>query len=127
MMAPKGSVNCRGISLFWKDEEGDILCLENQKVVDTNVIKFEFVTGKLHHGDKERSFVIGCYTLQWDTTGTTQHIVKHTIQMMPKGAMRLTIGNLNTNLEVPRDVEEEQLALVVDTWGLRCITKSFMI
>ena len=82
-----------------------------------NVIRFEFVMGKPHHGDEERYFVVGCYIPPSDKDGTTRRLIEQTMLLKPKRATPIIMGDLNARLEVPWDCQEELLSDLVGTWG----------
>ena len=46
---------------------------------------------------------MGYYIPMSNKGGTTQQVVKHTLEMGLKGLAPLVIGNLNTNLDFPWD------------------------
>ena len=43
----------------------------------------------------------------------------------PEGAKPLLIGDLNSDLDLPRDRQEEILSSDLEEWNLRCVTRGF--
>jgi hypothetical protein len=128
-----GSINCGGISLLYKEgiETRDLYRVENDAVIGTNVIAFELITGTTARGDArgkvERYYVVGCYIPPSDTDGTTRRTIERALEMRPKGSVPLVIGDLNANLEFPRDRQEEILSTAMGRLGLSCITNHYTV
>ena len=113
-----GSKNCGGVALMVR--ETDDFLVENAKVVGSNVISFEMVTGK-----HKRWFVVGCYKPPSKKDGTTQRMVAAALERRPAEACPVVIGDLNSDLDFPRDRQEEVMAATMTEHGLRCATKHF--
>ena len=110
--------NCGGVSLFYK--AGSKYNLENGRAVGPNCITFELETGET------RYYVIGAYLPPSDLTGSFR-AVEHALGQIPKGCILMLLGDLNVDLDVPRNEREAEIAAKLDSFGLACATKHFRV
>ena len=96
--------------------------VENEKVVGNNVISFELALNK-----EERFFAVGCYFPPSDKKGEARKLAEKALRERPKGTMPLVLGDLNVNLDVPRNEEEESLSQEMGEHGLECATRHFQV
>ena len=61
-------------------------------------------------GKDERWHVIGCYFPPSDKGGEARRLAMAALDAAPEGAKPLSIGDLNSDLDFPRDRQEEILA-----------------
>ena len=113
LTASVGTANCGGVSLLVRENDDWAFTIENEKVVGPNVVSCEMVTGP-----HKRWFVVGCYLPPSDKEGVTQRIVIATLESRPKGACPIVIGDLNSDLDFPRDRQEEILSPAMDKMSL---------
>ena len=100
-----------GVALFWKESKG--YKVKEARIWAPNVLTFELVMVK------DRYYVMGTYISPSDLT-TLEH-VENARRQCPKGCKPLLIGDLNVNLESPRDERYETIAEQVDTMDLVCM------
>ena len=93
-----GSEHCKGVALMVRENDAWDFTVENKKVVGNNVISFDMVTGR-----HKRWFVVGCCIPPSDKDGTTQRMVAAAPEHRPLGTYPVVIGDLNSNLDFPRD------------------------
>ena len=84
-----------------------------------NVITFELFTGD------ERYFVVGGYTPPSKTTGKTLQTIDRAMKGQPKGSIPIIMGDLNVNLDHPRNEKEMEVAETMDAHGMSCATHDF--
>ena len=90
--------------------------VKNAKVVSPNIISFQLLTRK-----DERWHVVGYYFPPFDNEGAASRLpTMEVLEAAPKGSKPLLIGNLNANLDFPRDIHEEILTANLGEQGLRC-------
>ena len=108
-----------GVALLVR--ENDNFSVENEKVRGPNVISFELITGK-----DERWYAVGCYLPPTDVEGRARRTVEAALAAQPRGTRLLLMGDLNADLDCPRDRQEEILASDLAGRGLRCMTGHFV-
>ena len=113
LTASAGTAKCGGIALLVM--ENDAFTIENEKVVCPNVISFEMVTGR-----HKRWFVVGCYLPPSDKEGETQRMVIAALEDRPVGTCPIVVGDLNSDLDFPRDRQEEILSSAMTAQSLTC-------
>ena len=74
----------------------------------------------------ERYFVVGAYIPPSKTDASTIKCVTDAFTNRPKGCLPLLIGDLNVDLECPRDMKEAEIAASVEDLGLGCYTRHFV-
>jgi hypothetical protein len=119
--AASGIANCGGVALLVRENDEFSFTVKNEKVVGPNVISCGMVTGR----GKKIWFIVGCYLPPSDKEGVTQRMVVGAIKCRPRGTCPIVIGDLNSNLDFPRDRQEEILAANMDAHGLGCAMKFF--
>ena len=107
-----------GVSLYYK--VGEAFRLENAMVRGPNCITFELQTGC------GRYYVVGAYLPPLDMAASFR-VVKHALDQIPKGCILMVLGDLNSNLDVPRNEQEAEIAATMDSLGLACATKHFRV
>ena len=109
------AVACGGVSLLWRNGETDLFCVENDRVQGPNIIIFELVVGEGTDGlgKGEQYFIVGCYIPPSDTDGRTLLCIEHAMEGALRRVMPLLIGNLNADLDSPRDRDEVRLLAAV--------------
>ena len=118
-VSPSSGKNCGGVGLVYRKSKR--FSVENAKVVGPNVISFEMVLHKL-----EQWFVVGCYFPPSDKGGEAQRLALSALKNAPSGTHLLLIGDLNADLEYPRDIQEEVLSSELEERGMRCATWNFL-
>ena len=101
--------------------------MESNKVIGTNVIAFELITGTTARGRVKRYYVVGCCIPPLDKDDTTRRTIEHALKMMLKGSVPLVIGDMNVNLNFPRDRQEAILLSAMDKHGLSCLSNNFRV
>ena len=117
-VTPASGKNCGGVGLVYRETKR--FSVENAKVVGPNVISFLLITHK-----KERWHVVGGYFPPSDKEGAARRLAMEALDAAPKDAKPLFIGDLNSDLDFPRDRQEEILATDLGGRGLRCATRGF--
>ncbi|KAL7524110.1 hypothetical protein ACHAXR_000447, partial [Thalassiosira sp. AJA248-18] len=105
-----------GVALCWRDS--DAYEVEETKIWSPNVIAFRLIT------EAANFYVVGCYIPPSDPE-TLEHVEK-AWENCPKGFRPLLIGDMNINLESPRDERDETIAEQCDFWDLSCMSAHFM-
>ena len=122
LTAPTQRTNCGGVSLFHR--ESKLYSLENAKVRGPNIITFELQVSKV------RYYVIGCYFPPSESgadRATTFAAVERLMQQTPKDSILMVLGDLNANLDEPRNEQEAQVAAAMDSKGLACAMRHFRV
>jgi len=101
--------------LVWKDDEA--YKVKETKVWGPNVLTFQLVTGRHQY------YVVGCYIPPSDLA--TLDDIQKAWNHCPSGARPLLLGDLNINLESPRDERDEKIAEQCDYMDLTDITSHF--
>ena len=122
LTAAAGTANCGGVALLVRESDGHSFSIENAKVIGPNVISCEMVTGR-----HKRWFIVGCYLPPSDREGVTQRMVLEAVKDRPKGTCPIVIGDLNANLDFPRDRQEEILSSAMAGMNLTCASKGYRI
>ena len=91
--------------------------VEETKTWGPNVITTHLVTGR------NQFFVVGGYIPPSDLTTLAQ--IQKAWDQCPKGCIPLFLGDLNINLESPRDERDEQIAEECDFWELEDTSRNF--
>ena len=95
--------------------------VENAKVVGPNVLYFQIsLTGK-----NKRWHVVRCYFPPSDKGGEARRLAMAALDAALEGSKPLLIDDLNSDLDFPRDRQEEILAADLEDRGLRCVTRGF--
>ena len=115
LTAAAGTANCGGIALLVKEKDGGSFSFENAKVIGTNVISCELVTGQY-----KSWLIVGCYLPTSDTEGVTHRMVINALENRPAGMCPVVIGDLNPDLVFPRDRQEEILSSAMSGMDLMC-------
>ena len=114
--------NCGGVSLFHRDSE--LYSLENARVRGPNIITFELQVGAT------RYYAIGCYLPPSESgadSASTYAAVEQLMQQAPKESILMVLGDLNVNLDEPRNEQEAQVAAAMDSKGLACAMRHFRV
>ena len=104
-----------GIALCWK--EHDAYEIEETKFHGSHVVTFRLITGEL------RYYVVGCYIPPSSTAELAD--IRRAYKRCPKGFKPILMGDLNINLESPRDERDMEIAEQVDWMDLGCLTDHF--
>ena len=107
-----------GVALCYRDDHPDFV-LEEQRFFGPNVVAFRLKTGR------DKLYCVGAYIPPSDDTEATLDDVRAAHAARPKGFEFILLGDLNINLDAPRDTREEIIAEQCDAWGLTCMTRSF--
>ena len=102
-----------GVALGWRDDvRFDIEGVERHS---PNVIAFQVVTGG------GRYYMVGTYVPPScpDTIG----VVHSAMAVCPKNCKPVLLGDLNANLESPRDKREEEIVEECSFWGLSSLAR----
>ena len=94
--------------------------VENVQVIGPNIVYCEMVTGR-----HKRWYIVGCYLPPSDKEGVTQRMVIDALKNRPKGTCPIVIGNLNSDLAFPRDIQEEILSSVMTVMTLTCASNGY--
>ena len=105
-----------GVALVWKD--GKDYEVEEHRIYGPNVLAFQLVMGT------DRYYCVGCYIPPSDLTAL-EH-VKKAWSNCPTGARPLGVGDLNINLESPRDERDARIAKQIDHMDLTDMTQHFL-
>ena len=105
-----------GIALAWKDD-GDAFEVEATRIWHPHVLSFQLVTGR------DRFFVVGCYMPPGDLEAF--EAVKMAWLACPRGCKPLLIGDLNIDLDSPRDDREDTIAEECDAMDLTEMSQHF--
>ena len=92
--------------------------VEETRIESANVLSFRVVSGEL------KFYVVGCYIPPSDLTTLDQ--VRAAWARCPKGFRPLLLGDLNLNLESPRDERDAEIAAQVDHMDLADMTQHFL-
>merc|ERR1712086_1003921 len=71
-------------------------------------------------GRYKRWFIVGCHLPPSDTEGVTQQMVINMLKNRLKGTCPVVIGDLNSDLDFPRDRQEEILSSAMTAQSLTC-------
>ena len=74
-----------------------------------------------------RYYVMGCYMPPSDKEGKNLDNVMDALDKMPKGCIPMLLGNLNADLDVPRNKQEAKVAAAMDHHGMACASKHFTV
>ena len=91
---------------MWRNHGG--FEVEETKIVHANVLTFQLVVGAV------RFYVVGCYIPP-----------SNALAQRPKGCKPLLIGDLNIDLEYPRDERDDEVAEECDANNLVCMSRHF--
>ena len=91
--------------------------MEETKIWGPNVVTFELVMGK------DRYYVVGGYIPPSDLT-SLEHVMNAWDQC-PKGCLYMLVGDLDINLDAPRDERDETIVEQADHMDLVCMTRQF--
>ena len=111
------SARLGGVALLW--EESELYELEETKARGPNVITFELMMGT------DRYYVVGRYIPPYDVTGTMITTIEQAMAEMPKECIPLIVGDLNIDLDNPRDDRDEVAAEAMDALDVSCLTPHF--
>ena len=100
-----------GVALCYRDDHPDFV-LEEQRFFGPNVVAFRLTTGR------DKLYCVGAYIPPSDDTEATLDDVRAAHAAQPKGFEFMLLGDLNINLDAPRDTREEIIAEQCDAWGL---------
>ena len=70
---------------------------------------------------------MGCYLTPSDKEGKNLDDVVDAINKMPRGCIPMLLGDLNVNLDVPRNEQEAKVAAAIDHHGMACALKHFTV
>ena len=110
------SVRQGGIALFWRDN--DLFEIKESKICGPNVLSFELVTGNTHF------YVVGAYLPPSDL-GTALLHVKQAWKECLNGCKPILLGDLNTNILIPRDERQDVIAEMCDSMDLISMASQF--
>ena len=106
-----------GVELCWK--EHDSYELEEWSFFGPNVLAFRLVTGG------KDFYCVECYIPPSEDNQSTLANVRRAQQQCPEKSELLLFGDLNIDLDAPRDTREEIIAEQCDYWKLTCMTTMF--
>ena len=106
-----------GVAVLY--EESKLYKVEEAKARGPNVMTFEVFTGSKHY------FVVGGYIPPSETTGKTLQTIDRAMKGRPKGSIPIFLGDLNVNLDHPRNDKEIEVTEVIDSYGFSCATCDF--
>ena len=104
-----------GVALIWR--ESWHYEVEETRIEGPNVLSFRIVSGEL------KFYVVGCYIPPSDLSTLDQ--VRGAWERCPKGFRPILLGDLNINLESPRDERDEEIAEQVDSYDLSDMGRQF--
>ena len=104
-----------GIALVWQEHQA--YELEEYKFYGGNVMTFRLIT------EAENYYIIGCYIPPG--CNETLALIMDAYNACPSGFKVLLLGDLNINLDTPRDTREETIAEQLDFWNLGCLSTQF--
>ena len=116
-VAPTSGRNCGGVALAIRGNS--LFRVKNERIVGPNVISFDLVVA-----ENERWFVVGCYLPPSDKGGKAQRLATAALEGAPAGSIPLIVGDLNSDLDFPRDRHEEVLSATVRERGMHCACAS---
>jgi hypothetical protein len=90
--------------------------LEEWRFFGPNVLAFRLVTGG------KDFYCVGCYIPPSEEDQSTLENVRRAQQQCPEKFELLLFGDLNIDLDAPRDTREEIIAEQCDYWKLTCMT-----
>ena len=70
--------------------------------------------------------MVGCCISPLDVDSHTLVVVDATLEQMPKGCLPMIIGDLNVDLESPRNTKEVKDANAGDDLGIGCLMRHFL-
>ena len=73
----------------------------------------------------DRYYAVGCYIPPFHLAWTTIATIKQVMAEMPKGCTPLIVGDLNVDLDNPRDDRDEVVAEAMDALDVSCLTRHF--
>ena len=73
----------------------------------------------------ERWHVVGCYSPPSDEEGEARRLAMAALNAAPEGSKPLLIGGLNSDLDFPRDRQEEILSADLEERDLQCVMRDF--
>jgi hypothetical protein len=97
-----------GISLFWRTS--GTYEIEEVELRGPNVLSFQLVSGTA------RWYIIGCYIPPNDLTTLTH--VDEAWWACPNGCLSILLGDLNINLDAPRNERDDTITEQVDAMSL---------
>ena len=106
-----------GIALCWK-EDNEQFEIEGTKFWNAHVVSFQLVTGV------DRFYVMGCYIPPGDISALDD--VQRAWRAMPQGCTPLLMGDLNINLDIPRDAREMTIVDQCDDMDLVDMGDNFL-
>lgn len=112
------SINQGGVALVWREHGG--YEIEEIKIVHPHVLTFQLVVRGVR---PVRFYVVGCYIPPEDLT-TLEH-VKNALAQRPGGCKPLLVGNLNVDLECPRDERDKEVAEECSVHDFGCMSRHF--
>ena len=89
------------------------------KVWGKNTISIEIQTGNVWY------FAVGCYIPPSDKMGETYGKIASAFECQPKRTLPLILGDLNVDLEHPRNIQETRVVELVNNLQLRCLSRHF--
>jgi exonuclease III len=104
-----------GVAFFYR--EHDSFEVEEQKIWGPNVLSFQMVTGR------DRYFVVGAYISPTDLTALAD--VDKAWKQCPKGCKPMLLGDLNINLEYPRNERDVAVAEQIVEMDLTDMSRQF--
>ena len=112
--------SCEGVSLLWR--EGNLFELENGKVRGPNTVMCKVQTGEAWY------YVVGCYMPPSYKERKKLYDIVDAMNKMPGGGgIPMLLGDLNVNLDVPRNEQEAKVATAMDHHGMTCASKDFTV
>jgi exonuclease III len=104
-----------GLALCWK--ESRLYELEETTFLSPHVLTFRLITGGLKY------YVVGVYIPPSSTAELTH--IRRAYANCPEGFKPILAGDLNIDLESPRDERDEEIAEQVDWMDLGCMSTHF--
>ena len=86
-----------------------------------NTVTYKVQTGEALY------YVVGCYLPRSDKEGKNLDDGVDALDKMPKGCIPMLLGNLNVDLDVPRNEQEAKVAAAIDHHGMACASKYFTV
>ena len=100
--------------MCWK--ENDSFELEEHKVWGPNVISCRIITGGYSY------YAVGCYIPPSETTLASFDTAIEAWNQCPQGFIPILMGDLNANINNPRNERDWRISEQIDSWDSDCLT-----
>ena len=112
------SGKCKGGALLFREDDWKS-SMEEQWVREKYVILFHLIVGA------HRYHVVRYYIPLFDKTTETYGNIAHFLECQSKGTQPIIMGDLNANLESPRNSKEQWVAKLVNNLNLWRLSRHF--